>query len=326
VELRMDKDVEDLKKELNKDEAKDDQKEVQGADDYDDEDGASEEVELDYEDQEDDEDEEAAADKKEKDQAEGEANPEVDEERQRRRERRKRDKERKKARDRELRLRLDQERSEKEELAQRLARLEERHVSSDIDNIEREINRGIKAMETAKAAMAKAEEEKDSMTWAKAQALHREAQDHVRRQASLKEHVIEAIKTRQSGGAMTVTPQIKAYSSAFLRKNGDWFDQQNQGLKRAVLEIDNAVMSEGFNPNTAAYWKELEARCRTIFNRPKKKQQRTTVGGASTQGSMRDTEPGLDATFVKLLKEQGLWDKPDMRKKAIENYKKQRKQ
>lgn len=241
-----------------------------------------------------------------------------EEERQRRREKRKKTKEFKKQREREQRLRLEQSESEKRVLIERIAALENNTITSHVSAIDSEINKGIRAAETAKAAMQKAEAENDPMTWAKANALHKEASEFVRSKSDIKDRIIQDYQSKQQGGAMETTPQIKAYADTWQRKNADWFDKNDKNLVRAILALDAQVMADGFNPNTPIYWRELEDRSRRLINRPRPAKPKPSVGASSAGGSMRDVgSQGLDKQFVELLKRQGYWEPKDEKGKAM---------
>jgi hypothetical protein len=256
-----------------------------------------------------------------------EASEDDDGERSKKREKRRRHREYKKQKERELKLKLAQERAEKEEIAMRLQAVENRQLSSSYNNLENDIKKGLKAIDIAKQAMAKAERENNGVQYAKAHAILNEAEEFIRSREDLRDQIVKSAQQRAAGGAMTTTPQLKKYADVWLSRNKDWFDRSNPSVEAAVLAIDAQVMNEGYNPNTPAYWKELEGRCRTIFSKEKAKKAKPKGPGASSSGdSSRDETGSLDRQFVTILKQQGIWDDPKLRKTAIEDYKKRAKE
>ncbi len=147
-------------------------------------------------------------------------------------------------------------------------------------------------------------------------------------------------------------PQAKSHAEVFLERN-QWFnpaggDQFSDFAKR----IDEGVAADGFKPDSAAYWRQLEARLQASLpqhlfeqqggdNKPRDErgrfapnnaQQQTQlsrqqeqrggppVAGRSESAIRPGERPGevtVPASVVRDMKEAGVWDDPVRRNRVI---------
>lgn len=116
----------------------------------------------------------------------------------------------------------------------------------------------------------------------------------------------------------------------FMAKH-DWYDP-NGGDERSniVVALDVAVTKDGYDPTTKAYWDELETRVNKYLPRAGSDSNNTRKDSASrvpVVGSARSmqTREGkvafrLSAERVQAMKDAGMWEDSEKRKKMITRY------
>lgn len=114
--------------------------------------------------------------------------------------------------------------------------------------------------------IAKAVSEGDGVKVARAMALRDEANQRLM-QLSIERGRIEQVATQrpqqveQQTPRPTVDPDAARYSEIFMDRH-PWFDPEDNSDEdsQIVKAIDDKLVNDGFKPNTARYWKELEKR------------------------------------------------------------------
>lgn len=76
----------------------------------------------------------------------------------------------------------------------------------------------------------------------------------------------QAERAKAAGGDNPKTNGPTPMGRRFLSANSDWWnDPANRGKKAVVVSIDAELLEEGFDPNTAEYYEELQARFNDDF-------------------------------------------------------------
>lgn len=130
-------------------------------------------------------------------------------------------------------------------------------------------------------------------------------------------------------------PRLKQHAEGWIAKN-DWYDPSGSDMDSdLVLKLDERLVKEGWNPTTAEYWAELDARVKKYlphransgYNEGQKARQtgnlRVPVAGSSREssGTGKPTSYHLSSERVAALKEAGTWEDPAKRADAIRRFK-----
>jgi hypothetical protein len=131
--------------------------------------------------------------------------------------------------------------------------------------------------------------------------------------------------------------RLKTNAAAFMERNA-WYKAEGNDTDSSVTRaLDNALVSEGFDPRTEEYWDELQSRVKKYLPHRVaggKVVASDTSGQVATKpksvvsGSGRDSAAsvGAKATFklsadrVQAMKEAGIWDDPKQREESIKRY------
>lgn len=223
----------------------------------------------------------------------------------------------------ENKLRLQDLTAKNEKLEQRLASMENYALRGEFEEVEGELNKGLRAIELSKSAMAKAEEEQDPIAFAKAQAALQQATNYTQQMRRAKEGMLQDAKQKSQPGSLTA--RAENYGKQWLSQNQQWMKKGGQAVSQAVIALDQMVMSRGFDPETPAYWKELSRVSRNTFphlfhsDRPVLKKG-STAASSTQKGPKKSGDEGLPKSFLEKLDEAGFGPGTESRKKAIANY------
>lgn len=264
-----------------------------------------------------------------------------DAEREAIRERRRLEKiERKKRRDEAIgrdKLELNFLRKRNDDLERRLGTVEQRTHQADLSQLDAQINAARNEAEMAERVIAKAvasgngEDVTQAMRY-RDQALQKAQQLAYAKQQAAQQR--QAAKPADGPDDMTMM-----YAKEFLDEN-KWYDPKGENEESAiVLAIDQAILREGFKPNTEEYWDELRERAaRRLPERFKQTQRRNDHGderdssrrqtrGGPSIGSGREHAPTSTRNEVYVSPERkqalidaGVWDDPVLRQKYVKRY------
>jgi len=227
---------------------------------------------------------------------------------------------------------LSAEKRRNDELEARMRRQEQRGVSADVAQVDRAIQAAEAARDHAKRIIADATARGDGTAVVEAQEQFYEARQALEELGRIKEHVHRATKVPPQP---KMDPMVQNQVADWQKRHA-WYDVRGRDTdSRIVLSLDNEISAEGFDPRSPEYWDELENRCKKYLPHRFRSgnntggQQRTdgrtkprTVvqgrgngGGAAGDGGFK-----LSKERVEALKEAGIWDDPERRKKAISKY------
>mgnify|MGYP001281064236 CR=1 FL=1 len=125
-------------------------------------------------------------------------------------------------------------------------------------------------------------------------------------------------------------PRLKQHAEGWMQKN-EWYDPSGADIDSdLVLKLDERLVNEGWNPTTAEYWSELDARVKKYlphrakagYNNSQPNRPRVPVAGSNRDtGGGNKTSYHLSAERVSALKDAGVWENPEMRADAIKRVK-----
>lgn len=120
-------------------------------------------------------------------------------------------------------------------------------------------------LEQVDAVIAKGVADADGVRVAKAMKLRDEATFRIQ-QLGMERRRLEGIarqqgQPQQSRPQVEVDPEAARYSDIFMDRH-PWFDPRDNSHEdsQMVKAIDDTLVNEGYKPNTARYWRELERR------------------------------------------------------------------
>ena len=240
----------------------------------------------------------------------------------------KRKREMQKQKARENAIKLQAVAAENNKLHERLALLENRSLANVEQSINSELTAAQRAYELANRAIAKAESEGDAIVMAKAMDAKYRAEaayeDAMRKKQLYTEN---AKRTNTAAERNGLSAQAETLGRDWLSRNNAWIKQGGKNVEIAVRAIDSALAQEGYNPDTAEYWRELSRRCRGTFGHlipqkkpPAKIPPRNASSTSSSERTKGDDYSKLPDSFKRNLEEAGFAPGSEQYKRAVANY------
>lgn len=260
-----------------------------------------------------------------------EADAETDEERQAIRERRRNERQQKKQ------YRRDKEDSYKREIEALKNQLREvnewkntvesRRVTSGIAQIDRAIKDAHDAVEVAKQAIREATETQNGAALVDAQELYYAARKRAEDLSSFKQRAVSQMQQRPQ---QNIDPMVVKHAQDWMSSK-EWYDPTGRDPdSRIALTIDNQLAEEGWDPRAPEYWQELDERLKKYlphrmssnYTADNSSKRRSITSGSSQSGSTRSNagEYRLSPERVRAMKDAGMWEDPEKRKRMIKRY------
>jgi hypothetical protein len=176
---------------------------------------------------------------------------------------------------------------------QRLAALENRDLTRETNNVEYQIRMALADIQRAEAAYKEAVTNMDGERAWQAQSLRDDAMARMRQANAVKQRLQQvAAETQQQARQQAqrpaqpqIDPRAASHGMRWMEDNADWFDPKGGNEDSLVaLAVDQAMTAEGKDPNTAAYWTELDKRVRSRLGRK--------AGGREGRDSKDDSRRG----------------------------------
>lgn len=231
-------------------------------------------------------------------------------------------------------------RTRNEQLETRFSHFEQetdaRIAGSEIANVDGAINKARADLQLANTVIQQAVEQNDGKNLAEALNHRDTIRDNLRDLGEAKGYLST---TRRTGGdyvQQQLDPRHVAHAQQFMIDH-DWWDPQGRDQDSvAVLEIDRALVMEGFLPTDKNYWDEL--RTRTEDALPNRFDSRTGDRGGDKSGNgrsqnrgpqfrtggrerpLRKNEVYISAERKDAMIEAGVWDDPVLRSKYLKSY------
>ncbi len=266
--------------------------------------------------------------------AAAESDGDTDAEREAIRERRRLEKlDRKERRDKAIsrdKLELDFLRKRNDDLERRLTGVEQRTQQTDLNTLDTQLRASINEVDMAEKVISKAiaAGNGDDVT----QALR------FRDQAMARANQLNLLKQQASQPAPQRAPEVDNmtmhYAQEFMKEN-PWYDVQGRDEDSAiVLAVDQALVKDGFNPQTEEYWAELRKRAaRRMPDKfknpaaPRENGEKREPRGGPAVGSGREHAPSTTRREVYISPERkqalidaGVWEDPVLRMKYVKRY------
>ena len=215
-----------------------------------------------------------------------------------------------------------------QELMERLSVVERKTHSADLARIDKAIEDQELRLQYAKMKISEAASASDGHAMAEAQEMMYESRRQMEALTNFKK---AAVEPRQSQGNVP-DPRLQRLAANWMEKN-DWYDPNARDTDSKIAkQIDETLVSEGWDPTSPDYWNELDNRLHKYlphkYNdstdvRSSTKRPRSVVtssGRESVNGSTNRNTFVLKPEQVRAMKDAGFWDDPDKRSKMIKRY------
>lgn len=215
-----------------------------------------------------------------------------------------------------------------QELMERLSVVERKTHSADLARIDKAIEDQELRLQYAKMKISEAASASDGHAMAEAQEMMYEARRQMEALSNFKK---AAVEPRQTQGNVP-DPRLQRLASNWMERN-DWYDPNGRDTDSKIAkQIDETLVSEGWDPTSPDYWNELDNRLHkylphkyndTTDVRSSTKRPRSVVtssGRESVNGSTNRNTFVLKPEQVRAMKDAGFWDDPDKRSKMIKRY------
>lgn len=221
-------------------------------------------------------------------------------------------------------------------LEEKVNTLQKQTTITQAQSVDQRLSEALNEVDTAERIMAAAVDAKNGTDMVKAQRMR----DEARQRAIQLSGERERLQAAPAATPAAVEPPPYLPLAQKFAEDKPWFtwDQSDED-SRTVLQIDNEVAKEGYNPTTPAYWQELERRVQSKlphrFNggdedddededdqRTRPTTRRGPPVGAGRQHAPPSTrhEAFISPERKAAMQEAGVWDDPVLRRKYAKAY------
>jgi hypothetical protein len=150
-------------------------------------------------------------------------------------------------------------------------------------------------------------------------------------EARRKYEAMKALKNRaaQAESEPQTDPRMLRHAKSWMESNS-WYDPNGSDEDSEIAKvIDAKLAKEGYDPSSADYWDELDARLQKRLphrytqtqDEPRRRPRSFVTGsGRESTGGRQGNTLVLEPEQVRAIKEAGFWDDPAMRAKMIKRY------
>jgi hypothetical protein len=216
-----------------------------------------------------------------------------------------------------------------EELARRLAHLENGAASLKIAQIDKAVEDEATRVEYAKMKMLQAAQSGDAAGQVEYLEQLTDAKQRLQQIQNYKKQQLEAVKSPKQNVPNPISEEVQRKAQKWLKKNS-WFDPQAQDTDSRIAKvIDQELASDGWDPSDSEYWEELDNRLsarlphRYTAKGGKETKRSTGPTASSRVANTASAKPGtitLSRERVQAIKDAGAWDDVEKRNKMIRAY------
>jgi len=208
-----------------------------------------------------------------------------------------------------------------EELMRRVQGIEHKNATTEYATIDQQLKATQEEARAVEHIIARAVEAGNGDDVAKAMRIRDETKDKLRQL----EHAKSNFKNPTTQPAQNTQPQALATQLAqdWIKTNS-WY-KPNSGDEKSdkVLAIDQNLANEGYNPNTLAYWRELDKRVEALDDdNTQRSGKRGPPLGSSREHAPRSTrnEVYVSPERKQAMIDAGVWDDPTARQRYLKQY------
>jgi len=226
-------------------------------------------------------------------------------------------------------VRLVQLQRQNEEMSARMANMERRTQQNDMGQLDKAIEDKQVTLEYARMKLAEATNSGDGDSAVKAQELLYETKQQIDQLNGIKR---QAKQTPQQ--QPRIDPGVQRNAATWIDRN-DWYKPDLSDTDSKIAkQVDEGLVSEGWNPGTPDYWDELDNRLQKYlphrYNRASDRNDsvrspRNTVSSSGREasaayGGTNKSTYVLSPERVRAMKDAGAWDNPERKKAMIANF------
>jgi len=232
---------------------------------------------------------------------------------------------------RERELQLQMLKRQNDEMARRMAELERKTQYSELSQIDKQIEDENLRLEYAKMKISEAASAGDGDAMVQAQEMLYESKQRLTSLSGVKNNYTK--QAQQPRQQESIDPRMQQQAAKWISRN-DWYKPDLTDTdSRIAKSVDEELVKEGWNPNEADYWDELDNRLQKYlphrYNAPaernsSERKPRNVVGSSGREASA--SYGGTNRTFtlspqqVNAIKEAGMWDNIESRNRMIRRY------
>jgi hypothetical protein len=213
-----------------------------------------------------------------------------------------------------------------EELAKRLAAVENTAASYQFAQIDKALEDEGTRVEYAKMKMLEAARNGDAEGQVEYLEHLTESKQKFQQLQHYKKQQLEAAKAPKQNVPNVAAAEVQRNATGWLKKNS-WYDPQARDTDSRIAKvIDSELAADGWDPADPEYWDELDSRLSTRLPHryaAKGGAKRANPTGSSRSATTSGNKPGqitLSRERVAAIKDAGAWDDVNKRNKMIRAY------
>jgi hypothetical protein len=231
---------------------------------------------------------------------------------------------------REREIQLQQLRRQNEEMTQRMAELERKSQYSELNQLDKQIEDENLRVEYAKMKISEAAAAGDGDAMVQAQEMLYDSKQKLNSLSGVKN---QYVKQTQAPKREKIDPRMQMQATKWIERNNWYKPDLTDTDSRIAKSVDEELVKEGWNPNEADYWDELDSRLQKYLphhynvsaeRNSSDRKPRNVVGSSGREASA--SFGGSNRTFtlspqqVNAIKEAGMWDNVESRNRMIRRY------
>jgi hypothetical protein len=213
-----------------------------------------------------------------------------------------------------------------EELARRLAAVENTAASYQFAQIDKALEDEATRVEYAKMKMLEAAQRGDAAAQIEYLEQLTEAKQRLNQVQHYKKQQVEAAKAPKQNVPNPTSNEVQRNATEWLKKNS-WYDPQARDTDSRIAKvIDSELAADGWDPADPEYWEELDSRLASRLPHrysAKGGAKRANPTASSRTAQAAGNKPGtitLSRERVQAIKDAGAWDDTEKRNKMIRAY------
>lgn len=222
-------------------------------------------------------------------------------------------------------------RKQNQELAERLAVIEKKTSGAELARVDKAIDDAGVQVEYAKMKMKEAVAQQDGEGVTKAEELLYDARRKLESLQNMK-HQATRQTVQQQPSIKAPDLSVQRLAAEWMERNS-WYDPHGKNEESAIAQvIDKKLTEEGYDPSSEDYWDELDDRLKKYipdtskyaYNESKTRNPKprsvVTSSGRESMGNSKSNDYVLSPDRVAAIKEAGMWDNMELRRKATQRY------
>lgn len=216
-----------------------------------------------------------------------------------------------------------------EELARRLAAVENTAASYQFAQIDKALEDEATRVEYAKMKMLQAAQSGDMESQVEFLEQLTEAKQRLQQVQHYKKQQLEAAKAPKQNVPNELAAEVQQNATQWLKKNS-WYDPQARDTDSRIAKVvDQELAADGWDPSDPEYWDELDNRLQSRlphrYTGKGGNNKRSAAGptASSRVANATSAKPGtirLSPERVNAIKDAGAWDDINKRNKMIRAY------